>query len=147
MTQETRARSSETVRAIWNQARTLKICMGVEIRQKATKCDRPHNRYGIEGGPIDDCAMGWAWPRHMMISDGPAMVSGDGVAHFCEDCLREIDPDFVADFTEAYNSCGLCFYEEWMDELAAHFPPGKGIIERGPRPVDREKWLAPGQEP
>ncbi len=118
MTQETR--NSEPVRAIWNHDLTLKICMAEDMthKEECPWCDRRAW-----------CGCGWL----------PMVVSGDGVAHYCEDCVRRIDATFVAVFERALEpilrvqgpSRGVS-----MDELAAHFPLGVGIIERGPRPVD-----------
>jgi hypothetical protein len=113
MTQETR--NSEPVRAIWNHDLTLKICMPEDIAQEEISCRST------------DCDE-WAWCG----DDGLPMVPM--VAHYCAYCARRIDPAFAAVFERALLPI---MRAQWpnsgvsMDELAAHFPLGVGIIERG----------------
>jgi hypothetical protein len=139
MTPETRVQQSEMVRAIWNTDLTLKICLGEEIDQEETKCECPndHNEAACHDAadePVKCDAL--AWPKF----NGPIVVSGDGGAHFCEDCVREIDPDFVDLYEDAFNAV-RAFNEmhkdegpnldDWLEDMTLHFPPGVGIIERG----------------
>jgi hypothetical protein len=144
MTEETQGQSGETVRAIWNKDLTLKICWGEDIVQEDTQCECPNCRTDddtdddTDDEPLRCGAM--AWPAH----GGPIVVSGDGRAHVCVDCVYEIDPYFVDAYEDAfyYASEGRRpRQEDWMDALdalAAYFPPEIGIIiERGSPPVDR----------
>jgi len=121
MNQETHTESSETVRAIWNKDLTLKIVLGEDIDQEETSCR------------CTDCDA-WAWPKFA----GPIVVSGDGPVQFCEDCVREIDPDFVDAYEVVFSETRGVAPDQWMEEMAGFFSfLGKGIIERGPCPVDR----------
>jgi hypothetical protein len=131
MRQETRVQNSETVRAIWNQARTLKICLGEYLIQEETQCEclNDHSDDDNDDEPLacDESA----WPRSDLYN-GPIVVSGDGCAHFCEDCVRDIDPDFVDAHEDAFSQVTQGerpYLDEWMDAMAAAFPPGCGIIE------------------
>ena len=119
MTQETR--NSETVLAIWNKDLTLKICMPEDIAQEEISCRST------------DCDA-WAWPKF----NGLIVVSGDGPVQFCEDCVREIDPEFVDAYEVVFSETSGVAHDQWMEEMAGFFSfLGKGIIERGPRLADR----------
>ena len=98
--------------AIWNPTLTLKICLGATIIQEESPCECLGPHWYVEGKRDDEeCSdeeLGepvgcdeLAWPpRH----NGPIVVSGDGVAHFCEDCVGKSDPDaFVQRYEEAFS--------------------------------------------
>lgn len=141
--QETQPQNSETVRAIWNKTLTLKIVLGEDIDQEETPCE-----WCADHGDDDDdndeplkCDA-LAWPKY----NGPLVVSGDGRAHFCEDCVREIDAEFVDyyewNFADARGAIGEEDFslDEWMEALAnnmrnlCEYPV---FIERGPCLADR----------
>ena len=136
-----RAQTQDPVLAIWNTALTLKICLGGDIVQEETRCEGTYDHDDDDGESDEEPVRcdEWAWPRY----DGPIVVSGDGVAHFCEDCVREIDPEFVDLYEDVFSderkfadAIGeRLYYEDGLERFAAHFPPDRGVIERGPRPA------------
>ena len=57
----------------------------------------------------------------------PVLVSGDGRAHLCPICVRDIDAPFVDAYWDAVSKVAE------MEDLVAHFLPEQGVIERGRR--------------
>ena len=140
MTPKEITQNGETVVAIWNKALTLKICLDADIVQEETPCECTANHHLDDADDELFGCDGWAWPPPWGGSyDGPSVVPGDGVAHFCDYCVREVDPEFVDAYVDAFNEvceAGPHDLADWMEQLAVHFPPGVGIIERSTRRVD-----------
>lgn len=117
MTKKTQDQNSETVVAIWNRDRTLKI--REESRDREQRCADCGKKVGRADRPVIVLANDWT---------------------LCTHCMNRRDHAFCAAHSKAFAAAvdaneGSVFYLEDLDMemLAAHFPPDLGIVERGPR--------------
>ena len=146
MRQEMRA-EREIVRAIWNQDLTLKICSAEDFIPDPT-------RECVCGpGGFDEVDLVDADEERRDLGTRPnycgaIVVSVDGavMATLCA-CASKIDREFVEAYKDAdfdvrafAKAIGKSPFsiDDWMEQLAAHFPPDLGAFtERGSRTVVR----------